>query len=436
MLGDNEKATSLNHVLKPAITSKKRIREVSNSLEGVLEYQSVRNGSAARSTLSLRNEVTVVKQTSNGQSAVGRMVESTEQTRVTPSPHLTPPAAPHNAFAALSESRLNYISSRPVASDSQRHLQPEIRNYPNYHKEQQPIQQARTPTFRGTSNFCHRTDQLLPSRHFSQVSHSSSTSNKLSQADSWKRLKHQQQKSQQRAFVRNSDNPFQSYKHDPNDTESYLDQLVSSSHATTPTSASIIPPEAFLATQNQSHFYSRNAIYASYRNNAKDILSRRKQRQGHAVSIRDILSQKAAESNIHNMRTTHGSIDFLPPIFPNEQSIYPHYHENPLARPPYGGDACSLSSIVNSHGTDLSQSLHGDLADINHFSNRHTNMYQGAAYTHIPVYSGYAISPYEDEHPQLQYDLRRVSGTASMGRRDGSVRNNTEDQNNLEHAFF
>lgn len=374
-----------------------------------------------------------VTQSSDGPSTFGRILDSTEQTRVTPSPHPATTNENHIARAVLPKTKLNYIPYKTVTSDFEQRIHPVVGNYPNYHQEPQPPKQARTPTFRGNSN-CQGIDNCMPSSHFS-------TSNMLSKSDSWKRLKHQQQKSQQRAFVRHSDNPFKSYKHDPNDTESYLDQLASSSNETTPTSASIIPPEGFLAidtAQRHSHFFSRSAANGSYGSNTREILARRKQQQGHVASIRDILSQKAAESNVLNMRATNISPNVVHPQFSSAEYRYPPFPKNPPARSIDAGTYPSMTFLAN--GSEFSPNCrtmtYGYVPDINQYTNRRNNIYQTGLYTNTPTYSSYIRSLHDEEQPQSQFDLRHVTGTDSAARRVGGVRYSAADQENLEHAFF
>jgi hypothetical protein len=239
------------------VTSKKRIRDPAVSIAGRHEDQSSVHGiKVARSTLSLHTKLAAT-QSSVGKSNSGRVSEAAQQTSITPSPHLSPTIAEsRNARSNITKSKLYFIPSNLATSEFVRSVHPVIENNPTYHHDLQVQRYVSSPTFRSTSNLSDQAiDNCVQSSHISKKLQAQSMPSV--QSDSWKRLKHQQHKSQQRAFVRRSDNPFKNYKHDPNDTESYLDQLVSSSNETTPKSGSIIPPEGFLAigtVRHQSHF--------------------------------------------------------------------------------------------------------------------------------------------------------------------------------------
>ena len=421
-----------------ATISKKRIRDVSSSISGLPVIKSVQKFKTARSTLQVSNTVAAT-QPSDGLSYYGRKVDSTEQASVTPSPHLTPThAASQNTHVARSRTQQYCL---PSTSLDKHHVHPTMGTYPTYDQEPQPPLHSRTPPFRGSSNW-QAIGNCVPSRHLMKVSHSLSTKNVLTQSDSWKRLKHQQQKSQQRAFVRHSDNPFKSYKHDPNDTESYLDQLASSSSETTPTSASIIPPEGFLALEtarSQSHSFSRSSMSGRCETNSRDILARRKQQHGHPVSICDILSQKAAESNVHIMKAPQFSPNVVHPQFSREQYVYPRRNERPPAQSLCGETSHSMIFLENSYDTNFPPNDHkvyGHAPDIYQYCNRNSNIYQAGQCTTMPVHYGYAQSLYEDGQPQSRCDLLQNSGSLSRGRRGGSTQCSTVDQENLEHTFF
>jgi hypothetical protein len=126
-------------------------------------------------------------------------------------------------------------------------------------------------------------------------------------ASAWKRLKRQQQESQQRAFVHKKDNPFSLYKHDPNDTESYLELL--SSHNNETLHESIIPPEGFetLANASKAQIYSAPGAATGHPHRPPHQRGRQRGRResfGTAISTQELLAQKAAEHNAHTTVAT------------------------------------------------------------------------------------------------------------------------------------
>ena len=144
---------------------------------------------------------------------------------------------------------------------------------------------------------------------------------------SWRRLKTHQQKSQQRAFVRHSDNPFKNYKHDPNDSETYLDRLASKGKMEV--TNSIIPPEGFHALRsihevptiphNISESEHHTAIH-------QGTLRGRGFHERPVLPIPGMLSQKARELSGHNGATAYSSSYIHNP--PSYQYPYnPHSHE-------------------------------------------------------------------------------------------------------------
>jgi hypothetical protein len=154
---------------------------------------------------------------------------------------------------------------------------------------------------------------------------------------SWKRTKHQEEKSQRRAFVHKKDNPFSRYKHDPNDAESYLDVL----SKTQSPKDSIIPPEGLRALENA---YRQTARRMSQRPVAQASQRRSFQRGRRAnrnfstgrMSNRQLLAQKAAEQNAYLSSPQHQQLpEFdnpwhsqpaggLTPLFPGSYQPQPH----------------------------------------------------------------------------------------------------------------
>lgn len=453
LLDDTEKSLEPVRIAsKTELTSKKRIRDPTISISGSNEYQ--RHGvKAARSTLNLHNKLAAT-QPSDGKSYSDRMLEAAQPPSVTPSPHLTPT----NTESQKPRSNIMKSTLRVLPGHS---IHPVIDNYPIYHEESQVQRYINTPTFHGTSNFSdHGLGSCVQSRHRSQISQPQSMSGV--QSDSWKRLKYQQHKSQQRAFVRQSDNPFKNYKHDPNDTESYLDRLVSSSNETTPKSGSIIPPEGFLAIgtlRRPSDFVSRNAANESYTANSRGNFSRRKQQQSNAASICDILSQKAAESNVHYIMqapdfhpyanhaqySSQPSADFPPNVnyaqYPTQPYEHHLLHQTTSTHSLQRGNSQFMPQdyLVSYRDTGYSpnhNNIHNHLTDVNQYSHRNIDMYQTIPYTNIPASFGYIHSGHGKAQPQLQCDFRQISEKVASERRHEGVQYGTVDRENMEKAFF
>jgi hypothetical protein len=138
-------------------------------------------------------------------------------------------------------------------------------------------------------------------------------------------MKNQQQKSQQRAFVRHSDNPFKNYKHDPNDSESYLDRLTSQGKMEA--TSSIIPKEGIHALRSTNavpmipgHHWIRDKYAADHRGTVRE----RGFHENHTLRIPDLLSQKANESNFQNVTAkVRPFYVHNPPGYPYSQHPYP-----------------------------------------------------------------------------------------------------------------
>lgn len=449
LLDDTEKSLEPVRITsKNELTSKKRIRDPTITISGSNEYQ--RHGvKAARSTLNLHNKLAAT-QPSDGKSY--RMLEAPQPPSVTPSPHLTPT----NTESQKPKSKIMKSTLHVLPGHS---IHPVIDNYPIYHEESQVQRYISTPTFHGTSNFsAHGIESCVQSRHRSQISQSQSMSGV--QSDSWKRLKYQQHKSQQRAFVRQSDNPFKNYKHDPNDTESYLDRLVSSSNETTPKSGSIIPPEGFLAIgtlRHPSHFVSRNAANESYTAHSRGNLARRKQQQSNVTSICDILSQKAAESNVHIMQapyfppyanhaqySSQPSAD-LPPTanraqYPSQPYMHPLLHQTCSTHSLHrNSQFMPQDYLVSYRDTGYSpnhNTIHNHVTDVNQYSHRNIDMYRASPYANMPASFGYIHSGHGKAQPQLQCDFHHISEKVASERRHEAVHNGSVDRENMEKAFF
>jgi hypothetical protein len=114
---------------------------------------------------------------------------------------------------------------------------------------------------------------------------------------SWMKENRHQQRSQQRAFATRKDNPFNRFKHDPNDSEAQLEHL--SSKSPTASNDSIIPPErlrmlddAYRLNNPQSNRQEQFHGHSSIRRAA-----RRQIGSNSIVAGRELLLLKAAEMN-------------------------------------------------------------------------------------------------------------------------------------------
>ena len=399
------------------LSSKKRIRCANGHQSG----QSIEtNRSMPR-----RHQNLTATQSSTEMSKFGGTSGSAEMSYVTPSPQLTPkPFDNRNAHSTITATKLPYKPSNSVPADFESRIHSTTEPYPTYRPEPQIHQYVRTPTQCVPLNYYGK-ENYRPSIHISSLSQSQSTSNMPAQADSWNRLKHQQQKSQQRAFVRHSDNPFKNYKYDPNDTESYLDQLASSANNTTPTGGSIIPPEGF-------HAIDRGRASYLPRHHSSDILGRRKQQKhGTGLSIRDVLSQKAAESNAHITPVAQFVPNAHQTLYPTENYMHPSLHHNNSAR-----YLPAMDYSVNYHDNEFSTSNHnvyGQATDLNQHGNRNIDLHQAGSYANI--------SPTLVYNPSLQHEsqivLHQASGNAWRGRQDGvQYSTGSFDQENLENMYF
>lgn len=112
---------------------------------------------------------------------------------------------------------------------------------------------------------------------------------------SWKKARVRQEKVQQRAFVNKRDNPFSSFKHDPNDSESFLDALSSSSKNQNSVQSSIIPPEGLQALQNAYSDSSIRRMNRSQPGPRQTRFARNMQRRSRGPSVQDILMEKERE---------------------------------------------------------------------------------------------------------------------------------------------
>lgn len=133
-------------------------------------------------------------------------------------------------------------------------------------------------------------------------------SRKRGQANAWTTSQKKQQCTQQRAFASRRDNPFEFFQHDPNDAESFLEDL---SHKNHQWKGSIIPEQELLNFPCGNKRPGRVARSNNYRSLiGKDRRRLKKSRNIHRVSDRDVLrlkAQEASEFALNSMSPRQGS---------------------------------------------------------------------------------------------------------------------------------
>lgn len=262
---------------------------------------------------------------------------------------------------------------------------------------------------------------------------------------SWKRMKSQQQKSQQRAFVHKKDNPFSLYKHDPNDTESYLDLL--SSQNKEASQNGIIPPEGFIALANANKARTRSSITCGvargnpqHQPNQRGRQRGRRDSFGKVMSTQELLSQKAAEQNLHmTIASTSPAFDSgRSPYMQPENSYHQMYQGPPttlfhhIRGQPTHGPTNALAGYPESHGYyGINQNERhsgfrepGPYAlsyahDDGEYEHSYSQQYMHAE---PAVFHGYGVSSYvHGDHPQshvveqMQTGQQWEPGFASQG---------------------
>jgi hypothetical protein len=268
--------------------SNKRIRDASTKTP---EVQNSHFTVGVHNHLSLSGVHESTASTSRS-SAIGLIHLHSHKPNVTPSPQFTAtPVFVTNVSSSTIKTMPRVVTHHLTNSVDDVRVKPVQGHYSNAYI---------TPS---NSQYAQRQSHPVPSSSHLSRERILQTSSKIpNHSGSWKRLKAQQQKSQQRAFLRPSDNPFKNYNHDPNDSESYLDQLTCSENTTV--STSIIPLEGFLAidaSRKPQLLYPSNSLFESNTINQFEIHQRRRLQEINVDSIPDILSQKAAESNSHIM---------------------------------------------------------------------------------------------------------------------------------------
>lgn len=152
--------------------------------------------------------------------------------------------------------------------------------------------------------------------------------------NSWKQSRRKQQREQKRAFTERKKNPFESFTHDPNDSEKHLEQL------------NLIPSH-LLAKMKQKSTNSRSSACA---------FSRRRMRpRNDRQSYQEILKQKAAEQQFcqNQMPTQHRneankiSHQYSPPPPPPMNGGWHYPIQNPIQ---YSPDDQSYFSGYQQHG--------------------------------------------------------------------------------------
>ena len=195
-------------------------------------------------------------------------------------------------------------------------------------------------------------DESRHTGHTAKRSYHSQSDGKLRrEQQSWKKTKVRQQKAQQRAFVCKKDNPFSSYRHDPNDAENFLDTL--SSQNSPPPSSEIIPPEGLHALASAYRVNSnRYASQAVHRRSQND---RRGPRRQTCLSGPELLAQKEAE--LYGDPAAQWPPSNNVPIGTQEHETYlTPEHRLPQHHTPFGS-AFPEQSLSDTYSTSPSQSF-------------------------------------------------------------------------------
>mmetsp|Transcript_28106 Transcript_28106/g.68441 ORF Transcript_28106/g.68441 Transcript_28106/m.68441 type:complete len:505 (+) Transcript_28106:3054-4568(+) len=150
----------------------------------------------------------------------------------------------------------------------------------------------------------------------------------------WQQTKRKQQRSQQRAFASKRDNPFSDFKHDPNDAESYLEELSSQSQSQKRFQNSIIPQSKLDHLQNHSNTANRPPCQPKTWGLGHQRMDRRRRKNGvhHPVSNQELLRRKADESQAqfaarrcsHPNREPDSVEYFGAPVLDNSYSGFEH----------------------------------------------------------------------------------------------------------------
>jgi Sec63 Brl domain/Helicase conserved C-terminal domain len=128
----------------------------------------------------------------------------------------------------------------------------------------------------------------------------------------WKRAKSEQTKVQRRAFMSGRENPFSQYKHDPNDTESYLDSLSFRGHAQFTTKRN--PKPTFCAGQ------PFGCIRAPPATSCASVPKQRN--SALRLSTQDLLASKAREAAVNLSTVPSRSISLENPSFVRRPLIF------------------------------------------------------------------------------------------------------------------
>jgi hypothetical protein len=108
----------------------------------------------------------------------------------------------------------------------------------------------------------------------------------------WMKQRKEQERSQRRAFLRKDDNPFSSYKRDPNNSETYLDHLAAGNDE-------IIPLGDQMALDRMYNGQPNASSIRFHRHTAGPRNDTRK-RAGITMTERDLLAHKSSESKFYS----------------------------------------------------------------------------------------------------------------------------------------
>lgn len=261
---------------------------------------------------------------------------------------ITPPP-PQPRASELSSENLRAATNSPLPSISHISVTPRISLLSHCHTREsramndvqqiQNVHKVMPPTLPFV--------RVAPSKRLSENGNSYDGARFSNNVESWKRQKNKQQTAQERGFVHKKHNPFSLYKHDPNDTESYLDHLSLRNKETD--NESSIPREGLHALVTSSSLQRRRSVQVGtvtasqhHRQHRAGNLESR-QREGQLTQTHEVLMQDRAEHN--NLRDSAWSNIPNHSVEQTRQfySVNQPYDSSLCIREPHAGSA-NLSS--------------------------------------------------------------------------------------------
>lgn len=206
---------------------------------------------------------------------------------VTPSPQLLPPSqSPKNYFPAERDSSISTRANSEAEHSFPRHEQRSAVSGTKRTREQS-VPLRTTPS------------GIPPGFQVASSSEAHPLTPQQCNPEKWYHEKQKHQRSQKRAFTSLKDNPFNRFKHDPNDSEAQLEIL--SSRSPPMHNDSIIPPESLRMLESASRAnppaFSRDVQFRQRR--LDKSASRRSFGARPLPTGRDLLAQKADEVNMY-----------------------------------------------------------------------------------------------------------------------------------------